>query len=1138
MNILCFRLMLLACTMLWFVLSMAYGQENVPASSTFTLSPMTNPPTIDGTIGTDEWVGASRIIGFVNGSSLEPRLGETYVGYDMKNLYVAVSTDLPPTKQLATNVLVHDENTVMDDSIELWFDPNPANRLATKGDQRYYQIILNSAGNAYDAVFDPTQGLANTGWDLKGQQCKSHLDLEKMRWEFELAIPWSSFSIAPADLNNRQVGLHLARNWKDPWNQTPFLPVTGFSNWNSYPLFTLAPNAPVVQEASLGDIFAGKLNYDLAITNPSQAPLTLTAKVTVDTSDMPSFAKEDTLTIAAGATEHFLLTDNGRLHQGANHTLNATVTSPDGKQVYFRRTLVVTPPRENVWQIPAMNREKTWGYIAYYPSYNILMIRVDLSEMSGVEKVTAGNVLVLDASGKEIANGNVTLAKQTGETTLAVPNLPNGVYTVRVTLQGEGAPEKPFEKTFTRQHFPWEQNILGISDKVFAPFTPIAVQGNAASVVLRTYRMNGFGLWDSIISKGREILAGPMTIDYTTAAGKAQWSGAKGAFVKSVPAQAVFQAAAQSPVVLVKTTSTLEYDGCMKVELELQPGAVKQTINRLWINIPLKDALAPFWHLCASNTIRSNPTGDVPQGNGVVWESTKSGNGAMLGSFFPYIWLGGPERGVCWFADNDKGWITNDEQPELLLIRENGQLILRVMLINTPAMLEKPHKIVFGLQASPTKPLPANWRAATGIPQHGGSNGYWGIYPGFAGKYPADNDFRYADEQLAERISGMGDAQFLGKWINEKLRAVSSNQEWINGRIAHVNGGLGALRGNKSPAVLYYEEHYQDQTTPEFVVFQDEWGEKNFTKRDWATKPEDSSGASINFDRSYQDFALWYALQWNLHGVGLYCDNTFPHNSYNLLMTEAYQRPDGQIQPSASMWNLREYHKRLWVLEQQSQPLTQFPLMISLHMTNGNILPIMTWGDINLDNEWSWPNGEGPFPTSVLLTEMSGLQVGSYPHALYAIIGDNILSRATGKGTPEVVRAEWAMRFVHEILRQGVGWSLDQNPLEKLVRNFGYGKAAVQIIHYWDGADQVPGSPLISSSNPQIKWLGLWKPKEKELLLVTINWRKIAQQTTLTVSAPKGLQQVKWQDTETKMPVNGKASYNGWEVKVFTISLK
>jgi len=83
-----------------------------------------------------------------------------------------------------------------------------------------------------------------------------------------------------------------------------------------------------------------------------------------------------------------------------------------------------------------------------------------------------------------------------------------------------------------------------------------------------------------------------------------------------------------------------------------------------------------------------------------------------------------------------QGWITNDDQPELLAHRENGQFILRVMLINTPAMLDKPHKIVFGLQASPTKPMPANW--ACGY-RH--SAAWWlkwllGIYPGFCRQIP------------------------------------------------------------------------------------------------------------------------------------------------------------------------------------------------------------------------------------------------------------------------------------------------------------------------------------------------------------------------------------------------------------------
>ncbi len=43
------------------------------------------------------------------------------------------------------------------------------------------------------------------------------------------------------------------------------------------------------------------------------------------------------------------------------------------------------------------------------------------------------------------------------------------------------------------------------------------------SVVLRRYTMNNFGLWDSVVSKGHELLAGRMTVRFTTAAGEGGW---------------------------------------------------------------------------------------------------------------------------------------------------------------------------------------------------------------------------------------------------------------------------------------------------------------------------------------------------------------------------------------------------------------------------------------------------------------------------------------------------------------------------------------------------------------------------------------------------------------------------------------
>ena len=39
-------------------------------------------------------------------------------------------------------------------------------------------------------------------------------------------------------------------------------------------------------------------------------------------------------------------------------------------------------------------------------------------------------------------------------------------------------------------------------------------------------------------------------------------------------------------------------------------------------------------------------------------------------------------------------------------------------------------------------------------------------------------------------------------------------------------------------------------------------------------------------------------------------------------------------------------------------------------------------------------------------------------------------------------------------------------PLEKLVREFGYGSPACEIINYWTGDDRLPEQPLITCTNP------------------------------------------------------------------------
>ncbi len=101
-----------------------------------------------------------------------------------------------------------------------------------------------------------------------------------------------------------------------------------------------------------------------------------------------------------------------------------------------------------------------------------------------------------------------------------------------------------------RQRFEWEGNTLGITDEVFPFFEPLKAEGRAVSPVLRTYTMNEQGLWDSVVAKGRELLAGPIRYVAVTEDGRElPWTGGEVALAAAEPHEVVYQASATSAAV-------------------------------------------------------------------------------------------------------------------------------------------------------------------------------------------------------------------------------------------------------------------------------------------------------------------------------------------------------------------------------------------------------------------------------------------------------------------------------------------------------------------------------------------------------------------------------------------------------------
>jgi hypothetical protein len=137
----------------------------------------------------------------------------------------------------------------------------------------------------------------------------------------------------------------------------------------------------------------------------------------------------------------------------------------------------------------------------YYPGRQSLEVEATLPGSAA-----ARGDLPLDAVGK-------------GRGMIPLPDLPDGTYRVEYGVDGA---MQPARLPFVREHFPFEQERLGLTHEVFAPFTPVRVSGATVSVVGRRYAINPFGFAQAE-SLGRPLLAAPIRLVGETASGAIAW---------------------------------------------------------------------------------------------------------------------------------------------------------------------------------------------------------------------------------------------------------------------------------------------------------------------------------------------------------------------------------------------------------------------------------------------------------------------------------------------------------------------------------------------------------------------------------------------------------------------------------------
>jgi hypothetical protein len=756
-----------------FVASLS-AKSPVPLPATATAARFEKAPVIDGKAGGDEWKRAAWIPGFLAAGKggrrwLDPRWGMTRIGFTAERLYFAVQTELPPDGELIAQQTRRDAvKIVFDSAIEIWISD-----LSRKGVQ--YQFMGNSTGACCDAK--KSAGSPDTGWKADWEYA-NRLDREKSLWTAEVSVPLADVGGPEGNPVGRTVKVLVARDFKRPWSQATAVPSAGhFVSSEYYLRLRLTENDPVVHlltpgeygRGEFGPLYEKGLNLRMEVVNPGPAR-SVRVGCAAGHSDLPKVDKSEKLPLPAGGSADFRFrTPAGRFHVNAAHWAHLHVNDPQEKTPLFDYGFEWTKTgqqwskvREKPWNVVTGPKPEAALQVAYYPSRDFLRVRLDPRELADLDAGSdRASIVLRDGDGEKLLENSVRWDSLPAVRRFDVPALKEGTYELSAKLNRY---EKVLTDQFERRRFAWEGNRLGITRKVHAPFEPVEVQGRGVRVVLRRYRMGGLGLWESVEARGqgenaplRELLAGPMRL---VANGDQELKG-EGRFTRREDHEVVYEAEASHAGVTAQVRSTLEYDGCMKVELTLKPGSGQEELRSLSLRVPLKDKFAPLYHVSTTG-LRINPAGTTPGGTGTVWDSYDFSTGEWHDNFHPYIWLGGPSRGLCWFADNDRGWVVEAGKkgggaptPPQELIRRDGVLTLRVNLVQRPVRIEEPRKIVFGLMATPAKPMPENWRRY-GRPEHSidFSMGYvFGLPAIFSAKYPLDHDFSTFNKQQELRLT-------------------------------------------------------------------------------------------------------------------------------------------------------------------------------------------------------------------------------------------------------------------------------------------------------------------------------------------------------------------------------------------------
>jgi hypothetical protein len=250
-------------------------------------------------------------------------------------------------------------------------------------------------------------------------------------------------------------------------------------------------------------------------------------------------------------------------------------------------------------------------------------------------------------------------------------------------------------------------------------------------------------------------------------------------------------------------------------------------------------------------------------------------------------------------------------------LRKGPETTFRIAFVNRPATLTEPLTLVFGIQATPIKPLPDGWRAwmrALSL-----------FEPSMHKDWPTKE---WPKGCLFNTCASNG----RGRRESPQCCGTVHPTDEAESR-AYVD----EFHGRGTKVFMYINLRSTGFNDREYKDYEAEWG--TIPGRPGHYAPVES----------YRDYALWCLKDWvaSCSLDGLYLDDVFPVPSENLVNGCGWVDDAGVLHAGYSLFHAREYVKRLAVM---LDGLGRFP-RIRIHTTNTPFTPYLGFGCMFMDGE-------------------------------------------------------------------------------------------------------------------------------------------------------------------------------------------